>query len=79
MANHTPTLVRKELLAHLRTLRLMVALVFTVVLCLLTTIMGSLDYSRSMRAYERAVDDHRQTLAETRIFAQFEPPVYVPP
>ena len=37
LANHIPNLVRKELLSHLRTLRLVVALVFTVVLCLLTT------------------------------------------
>ncbi len=39
------TLIKKELLSHLRTLRLIVALVFTVVLCALTTLMGSSDFS----------------------------------
>ena len=63
LANQVPTLVRKELLSHLLTLRLVVALVFTVVLCLLTTVMGSLDYSRNVRAYEKAVDAQRQGLA----------------
>ena len=79
MANQIPTLIHKELLGHLRTLRLVVALVFTVVLCLLTTVMGSLDYSLNMRAYERAMHDQRQDLAETRVFERLHPDVYVPP
>ena len=79
LSNHIPTLVRKELLGHLRTLRLVVALVFTVVLCLLTTIMGSLDYSRNVRAYERVVDDYREELAGIRVFRDLGPDVYVPP
>lgn len=79
LTHHIPTLVRKELLGHLRTLRLVVALVFTVVLCLLTTIMGSLDYSRNARDYERAVDEHRRAMAEARVFADLDPDVFVPP
>ena len=39
------TLVRKELLANLLTLRLGVAVIFTVVLSVMTTFIGSLDYS----------------------------------
>lgn len=79
MTHLIPTLVLKELLGHLRTLRLVVALVFTVVLCLLTTVMGSLDYSRNARAYARAVDEHRREMAEARVLAHLDPDVYVPP
>ncbi len=45
-------LIHKELLSHLRTLRLVVALAFTVLLCSLTTLMGSLDYSVSVDTFE---------------------------
>ena len=79
MANQIPILIRKELLAHLRTLRLVVALVFTVVLCLFTTIMGSLDYSLNMRAYEKAVDELHQGMDEARVFEALQPDMYVPP
>ena len=41
-------LVRKELLSNLLTFRLAVALLFTVFLAALTTLIGSLDYSRNM-------------------------------
>jgi ABC-type transport system involved in multi-copper enzyme maturation permease subunit len=79
MANLLPTLVRKELLGHMRTLRLVVALVFTVLLCLLTTIMGSFDYSRNMRQYERVVSENRDRMAETRVFERLQPNTVLPP
>ena len=63
----------------MRTLRLVLALVFTVILCLLTTIMGSFDYSRNMRQYERVVSQEHERRAETRVFEDLEPNVIVPP
>ena len=79
MANQIPTLVAKELRSHLLTLRLVVALVFTVVLCLLTTWMGSVDYSRSVRAYEGAQQDLREHYEATTVWYQLRPSVIVPP
>lgn len=73
------TLIRKELLSHLRTLRLIVALLFTVVLCALTTLMGSLDFSVSMRAYEGAVSQMRADLDEARLMDDVGPHVIVAP
>ena len=52
------TLIRKDLLANLLTLRLVVALVFTVVLCLLTTVMGSLDFSSNAEEYRGVLADN---------------------
>ena len=51
-------LIRKELLASLLTMRLVVALVFTVVLCLLTTLMGSLDFSSNAEEYRGVLADN---------------------
>lgn len=73
------TLIAKELLTHLRTMRLIVALVFTVVLCALTTLMGSLDYSVSMRAYEGAVSETRAELDEARVMEDVRPNITIAP
>ena len=45
-------LIRKELLTNLRTARLGLAAVFTLVLTVLATGMGSVDFSRSYAHYE---------------------------
>lgn len=79
MPNHLPTLVRKELLAHLRTMRLVVALIFTVVLCLLTTLMGSLDYSRNVSEYERLLKEDRIRLNSVETIERAEPNTFLPP
>ena len=53
-------LVRKELLSNLKTFRPAVALLFTVFLAALTTLIDSLDYSRNRDAYERGVRKARE-------------------
>ncbi len=72
-------LVRKELLSNLLTFRLAVALLFTVFLAALTTLIGSLDYSRNMDAYEREVRKAREALDEVAVYSALEPDVVVPP
>ena len=73
------TLVRKELLTNLLTFRLAVALIFTVVLSALTTVIGSLDFSRNMDAYEKEMRDYQERQAKVTIYRQLEPNIIVPP
>lgn len=73
------TLVRKELLANLLTFRLTVALVFTVVLSVLATVIGSLDYSRNVEAYEVELRNVRTSLDEATAFRQVNPEIVLPP
>lgn len=73
------TLVRKELLTNLLTLRLAVAVGFTVVLSVLTTLIGSLDYSRSTAAYQRELRQDQDRLDQPTVYAQVTPTVLVPP
>lgn len=73
------TLIRKELLTNLLTLRLSVALVFTVVLCTLTTWMGSLDFSASTRAYEAALKERDENFAEATIYQHVQPSIILAP
>ena len=72
-------LVRKELLSNLLTFRLAVALLFTVFLATLTTLIGSLDYSRNIDAYEREVRKAREALDDVSVYSALEPVVVVPP
>ena len=57
----------------------MVALVFTLVLGALTTLMGSLDFSTSIDAYERALRDRHEEMAEARLYRNLWTTVLVPP
>lgn len=72
-------LIRKELLSHLRTLRLVVALVFTVLLCSLTTWMGSLDFSVSVDTYETERKQLREEVDATPVYRQLTADFLVPP
>ena len=67
------TLVRKELLANLLTYRLTVTLIFTVVLSALTTIIGSMDYSRNMAAYHQEVRNQQEQLDQATVYQQVAP------
>ena len=67
------TLVRKELLANLLTLRLAVALIFTVLLSVLTTFIGSIEYSARMDAYRTEVKSIREDLGRATVYSQIEP------
>ena len=73
------TLIRKELLTNLLTLRLGVAVVFTVVLTVLTAFIGSLNYSQNLQGYEKEVRDVSEALDKATIYSQVEPRVIVPP
>ena len=64
------TLIRKELLTNLLTLRLSIVLVFTVVLSVLTVVIGCLNYTRNMEAYSREVRESGQALEETEHMAR---------
>jgi len=75
----TGTLIRKELLANLLTLRLAVALVFTVLLSVLTTVIGSVEHSTRMDAYRAAGAEFRDDLDQATVYAQVQPHVVVPP
>ena len=68
------TLIRKELLTNLLTLRLAVAVGFTVVLSVLTTFIGSLNYSQNLEAYQKEVRDVAEALDKASIYSQVEPP-----
>lgn len=72
-------LILKELRAHARTLRLAVALVLTVALCVLASLLSSAEYSRSVQAYRAAVTERHEKMAQTTVFAQLAPDVIVPP
>ena len=72
-------LIRKELLANLLTMRLGVAVVFTVVLAVLATLIGSVDYSSNVASYE---EEHRRLeteLDEATIYGNVRPDILVPP
>jgi len=73
------TLIRKELLTNLLTLRLAVAVGFTVVLSVLTTFIGSLNYSQNLEAYQKEVRDVAEALDKASIYSQVEPRVVLPP
>ena len=60
------TLVRKELLTNLLAFRLSVALVFTVVLSVLATFIGSLDFSRNMDAYRQELQEIHEARCKVR-------------
>lgn len=75
----TGTLIRKELLANLLTLRLAVALVFTVLLSALTTVIGSVEHSERMDAYRAEVAEFRKDLDQATVYAQVQPHIVAPP
>ena len=73
------TLVRKELLTNLLTLRLGVAVIFSVVLSVLTTFIGTVDYARNVDVYEREIRETEERLEEVTVYSQIGPRVIVPP
>ena len=73
------SLTRKELLSNLLTMRLVVALVFTVSLSALTSLIGSLEYSRNFEAYRDEARRAQQGLEEVEVYRQVFSSVVVPP
>jgi hypothetical protein len=72
-------LVRKELLSNLLTFRLAVALLFTVFLAALTTLIGSLDYSPQSYNSTKTLRDVADTSAAGRVDAPGRDPCASPP
>jgi len=56
-----------------------VALLFTVFLAALTTLIGSLDYSRNIDAYEREARRAAEAFDAVSVYSALEPDVVVPP
>lgn len=73
------TLVRKELLTNLLTLRLAVALAFVILLSVMAAIIGSAEYSRNVDRYDEARQEYQKTLAEVTVYQQLQPQLFVPP
>lgn len=72
-------LILKELRANLLTLRLLVALVCTLVLAVLTSLIGSLDYSERLEAYRNAEAQARQAQSRVTVYSQLELDLLFPP
>lgn len=74
-------LLRKELLTNLLTMRLAIVLVFTVVLAVLTVLIGSFDYSSNWEVYAEFIDENDELLEESKVYGQLDGPLrfFVPP
>ena len=72
-------LIRKELLENLLTLRLGVALVFCLVLAVLATLIGSVDFSTNLDGYETQAAALNKRLGEATIYREIDPSIVVPP
>ncbi len=72
-------LIRKELLENLLTLRLGVALVFSVLLAVMATLIGSIDFSTNYDAYENEAANLRDERDKATVYQQVNASVMVPP
>ena len=73
------TLIRKELLAHLLTMRLAVAFGVTVSLVALVTYIGSVDFSARMVEHRGRVQEMNEEHAMATVYQQVQPYVRLPP
>ncbi|MBT4504113.1 MAG: ABC transporter permease [Gemmatimonadetes bacterium] len=71
--------VRKELLTHLLTMRLAVALIFTVLLAAMTALTGSIDFSRNYAAYRQEVREVEEELEQVTVYSQVRTRLVFPP
>ena len=72
-------LIRKELLENLLTLRLGVALVFSVLLAVMATLIGSIDFSTNYDAYENEAANLGDERDKATVYQQVNASVMVPP
>jgi ABC-type transport system involved in multi-copper enzyme maturation permease subunit len=72
-------LIRKELLHHLLTLRLGVAFIITIVLVVLTTFIGRVDYSLRLESYGDEVKSIREAMDQATVYSQVEPAIVLSP
>ncbi|MBT6147203.1 MAG: ABC transporter permease [Gemmatimonadetes bacterium] len=73
------TIIVKELLSNLLTLRLAVALAFTVVLTVMTAFIGSAEYSRNVDRFEQAQMDAATELQTVKVWRQMSPMIFQAP
>ena len=73
------TLVRKELLNNLLTLRLIVALSLAVILSVLTAVVGSLDFSRALDVYRTQSGEHAEGQKKITVYDQLDVEFYIAP
>jgi len=71
--------VRKELLTNLLTMRLAVALIFTVLLSAMTALTGSIDFSRNYAAYQEEARRAEDDLDQATVYSQVQPRLVFPP
>ncbi len=72
-------LIRKELLENLLTLRLGVALVFCVILAVMATLIGSLDYSNNLDSYAAESGNLNDRNSQATTYNRIDPTIMVPP
>ena len=73
------TLIQRELLDNLLTLRLAVSLGFAIVLSVLTALIGSVNYTQSMDAYRAVAAETNEALGQAHVYSQLTPNIVVPP
>ncbi len=73
------TLVRKELLDNLLTLRLTIVLIFAVILSVLTGVVGSLDFSRAMDVYRTESRQHAEGQKDITVYDRLHVRFYITP
>ena len=73
------TLLRKELHANLLSPRLRVPAVCGIVIAVGVTLLGTLDFARNMRVYEREAASVERALEEATVYSQVQQRVVVPP
>ena len=73
------SLVRKELLSSLLTLRFAISLIFIVVLAALATYIGSLEYSQRLGTHRSEAAKVQERLNAATTYRQVSPDVVIPP
>ena len=73
------SIVRKELLNNLLTLRLIVALSLAVMLSVLTAVVGSLDYSRAVDTYQTESSRHAEVQKQVTVYDRLDIRFFIPP
>ena len=73
------TLIRRELLSNLMTLRFAAAVLMTLLLVVATTVVLIEDYKRRLASYNTSVKTHQQKLTEVKTYSESQPVVNRPP
>ena len=77
--HHMWILIRKELLENLLTLRLAVALIVTIGLAVMATLIGSVDFSTNLDSYDKESSSLQKRNSEATVYQAVDPSILVPP